>query len=58
VLTFRGQAILDPRAAAVQKVQANHWPARVVSRAGFVLGEDQQETSFALRQNTFHFILP
>jgi hypothetical protein len=53
-----GKSIRDPRAVAVREVQANHWPEKIVERAGFVLGEDVPESSFALRQNTFHFICP
>ena len=58
VLRVDGKSIRDPRAVAVRKVQANHWPEKIVERAGFVLGEDVPESSFALRQNTFHFVCP
>jgi len=58
VLHVGGKTIRDPRAAAVREVQANHWPEKIVKRAGFVLGEDVPESSFALRQNTFRFVCP
>ena len=56
MLTFRGQTIEAPRAASPQKVRTNHWLARIVSRAGSVLGGDQQETPFALRQAASHAV--
>jgi hypothetical protein len=57
-LMVDGRAIRDPRAAAVHTVRANHWSADIVARAGFVLGEDVPETSFALRQSRFVFVMP
>lgn len=58
LLTYRGQTIEDSRAAATQRVRANHWSQDLVRRSGFVLGEDPAESSFALRQGTFVFVLP
>ena len=58
VLHVGGETIKDPRAVAVREVRANHWPEKTVERAGFVLGDDPPESSFALRQDTFRFVLP
>ncbi|MCK5804875.1 MAG: metallophosphoesterase, partial [Lentisphaeria bacterium] len=58
VLHVGGKAIEDPRALAMHKVRANHWPEKIVRRAGFVLGDDTPESSFASRQDAFRFVLP
>jgi len=57
-LVLGDAALQDPRAAAIRNVRANHWPQGTVARAGFVVGHDARETSFALRQQTFCFVLP
>ena len=57
-LEFRGRILEDPRAAAIRKVRASHWGESTTERMGFVIGTDPHETSLALRQNEFVFILP
>ena len=58
LVTFRGKAIEDPRAAAVTSVRVAHWKKGVADWSGFVVGGERYEDSFALRQQVFHFVLP
>ena len=57
-LTLGEKVIEDPTSAAVRQVQLNHWGEEVVSRAGFVIGDDPYETSFCMAQERFYFVLP
>jgi len=57
-LTLGEEVTEDPTSAAVRQVQLNHWGEKVVSRAGFVIGDDPYETSFCMAQDRFYFVLP
>ena len=53
-----GDAVLyDPRQEAIRKVRAHHWPKEIVEKAGALVGKGIP-TSFAVRQNDFHFVVP
>jgi len=56
-LTVGDDALSDPRQEAIREVRLNHWSADIVARAGTVVGPGR-ETSFAVRQDEFCFVIP
>jgi len=57
MLKVDGRTVEDPYGAAVREVREGHWPKDLVRTMGFTVGNGPNQHSFALKQDTFYFVL-